>query len=54
MRPGTQVWAKVEGYRWWPAHVLDPNDHREEMRDAPKLPDRAKLVLVRSHSLLRA
>jgi len=49
MRPGTQVWAKVEGYRWWPAHVLDPNDHREEMRDAPKLPDRAKPVLVRFH-----
>ena len=43
------MWAKVEGYRWWPAHVLDPNDHREEMRDAPKLPDRAKPVLVRFH-----
>ena len=49
MRPGTQVWAKVEGYRWWPAVVLDPADHRDEMRDAPKMPDRSKPVLVRFH-----
>ena len=28
-RPGDQVWAKVEGYRWWPATVLDPKEHAE-------------------------
>ena len=43
------MWAKVEGYRWWPAVVLDPADHRDEMRDAPKMPDRSKPVLVRFH-----
>ena len=41
------MWAKVEGYRWWPAVVLDPADHRDEMRDAPKMPRRSKPVLVR-------
>ena len=26
-RPGALVWAKMEGYRWWPAEVLEPGRH---------------------------
>ena len=47
MRPGDQVWAKVEGYRWWPATVQDPLDHPEVAARGHGGKERA--VVVRFH-----
>ena len=47
MRPGDQVWAKVEGYRWWPAAVQDPREHPEVT--ARGNGGKERLVVVRFH-----
>ena len=47
MRPGDQVWAKVEGYRWWPATVQDPREHPEVA--ARGNGGKERLVVVRFH-----
>ncbi|MDB9925084.1 hypothetical protein OAD67_02360, partial [bacterium] len=43
--PGTQVWAKVEGYRWWPATVL----HANELPVATTAKGDDERVMVRFH-----
>jgi hypothetical protein len=44
------VWAKIEGYRWWPAVVLDPSRHS----DADKATRAAPGVKARARAHTRA
>eukprot|EP01012_Entosiphon_sulcatum_P000953 TRINITY_DN10166_c0_g1_i3.p1 TRINITY_DN10166_c0_g1~~TRINITY_DN10166_c0_g1_i3.p1 ORF type:complete len:217 (+),score=41.60 TRINITY_DN10166_c0_g1_i3:59-652(+) len=33
MKPGTQVWAKIDGFPWWPAKVIAPSEADSGVRN---------------------